>query len=119
MGSDYLGELKIARGKLVNIIKHVNHIYGTAYDEAISAQKESAKIMMLLGLSIGHTYNPGSEFSKIKLPKEDKEDSDGKDSEEEAKELDAKDSTGKPVCKDCPKEEVTEETTEENTQSLM
>lgn len=117
--TDYLGKLKIARGKLVNIIKHVNHIYGTAYDEAVSAQKESAKIMMLLGLSIGHTYNPGSEFSKIKLPREDKEDSNGKDSEEEAKELEAKDGAGNSECKDCPKEEVTEATTEENTQSLM
>ena len=72
--TDYLGKLKLARGKLSKVITHVNTIYGNAYDEAINAQKESAKIMMLLGLSIGHTYNPGSEFSKIKLPREDPED---------------------------------------------
>ena len=83
--TDYLAKLKLARGKLVSVIKHVNHIYGTAYDEAISAQKESAKIMMLLGLSIGHTYNPGSEFSKIKLPREDKEDEGADESADAAK----------------------------------
>ena len=71
--TDYLGKLKLARGKLSKVITHVNTIYGNAYDEAINAQKESARIMMLLGLSIGHTYNPGSEFSKIKLPREDPE----------------------------------------------
>jgi len=105
--TDYLGKLKLARGKLVNIIKHVNHIYGTAYDEAISAQKESAKIMMLLGLSIGHTYNPGSEFSKIKLPREDKEDASGKDDKAEEKELDAQD--GDKKCEGCDKKEEADE----------
>jgi hypothetical protein len=104
--TDYLGKLKIARGKLSGIIKHVNTIYGNAYDEAITAQKESANIMMLLGLSIGHTYNPGSEFSKIKLPREDKED-EGKDEAAEAKAIEKAD--GKDKCKDCKEEEETAE----------
>ena len=43
--TDYLAKLKIARGKLAGIINHVNTIYGNAYDEAISAQKESANIV--------------------------------------------------------------------------
>jgi len=103
--TDYLGKLKIARGKLSGIIKHVNTIYGNAYDEAISAQKESANIMMLLGLSIGHTYNPGSEFSKIKLPREDKED-EGKDEAAEAKEIEKADqgAAKKKCVKDCEEE---------------
>jgi hypothetical protein len=103
--TDYLGKLKIARGKLSGIIKHVNTIYGNAYDEAISAQKESANIMMLLGLSIGHTYNPGSEFSKIKLPREDKED-EGKDEAAEAKEIEKADQGAKKkkCVKDCEEE---------------
>merc|ERR1712216_239037 len=116
--SDYLAKLKLARGKLVSVIKHVNHIYGTAYDEAISAQKESAKIMMLLGLSIGHTYNPGSEFSKIKLPREDKED-EGADESADAAKLDAADkkgSDGKP-CENCETE--TTETEHEPETTLM
>merc|ERR1711981_1288229 len=116
--TDYLGKLKQAREKLVNIIKHVNHIYGSAYDEAISAQKESAKIMMLLGLSIGHTYNPGSEFSKIKLPREDKED-EGADESADAAKLDAADkkgSDGKP-CENCETE--TTETEHEPETTLM
>lgn len=116
--SDYLAKLKLARGKLVSVIKHVNHIYGTAYDEAISAQKESAKIMMLLGLSIGHTYNPGSEFSKIKLPREDKED-EGADESADAAKLDAADkkgSDGKP-CENCETE--TTETEHEPETALM
>ena len=92
--TDYLGKLKLARGKLSKVITHVNSIYGNAYDEAITAQKESAKIMMLLGLSIGHTYNPGSEFSKIKLPREDPED---KGPESEPKEE---------KCEDCAKEKA-------------
>jgi len=98
--TDYLGKLKLARGKLSKVITHVNTIYGNAYDEAINAQKESARIMMLLGLSIGHTYNPGSEFSKIKLPREDKED-------EEA-------------CKDCEKEKAdVEEDTKTSTETAL
>ena len=92
--TDYLGKLKLARGKLSKVITHVNTIYGNAYDEAINAQKESARIMMLLGLSIGHTYNPGSEFSKIKLPREDPED---KGAESEPKE---------DKCEDCAKEKA-------------
>ena len=116
--TDYLGKLKIARGKLSGIIKHVNTIYGNAYDEATSAQKESANIMMLLGLSIGHTYNPGSEFSKIKLPREDKED-EGKDEAAEAKEIEKADEGGK-KCKDCAEEEETKEPeTETKEASLM
>lgn len=118
--SDYLAKLKLARGKLVSVIKHVNHIYGTAYDEAISAQKESAKIMMLLGLSIGHTYNPGSEFSKIKLPREDKED-EGADESAEAAKLDAADkkgSDGKP-CENCETETTETETEHEPETALM
>lgn len=117
--SDYLAKLKLARGKLVSVIKHVNHIYGTAYDEAISAQKESAKIMMLLGLSIGHTYNPGSEFSKIKLPREDKED-EGADESADAAKLDAADkkgSDGKP-CVNC-ETETTETETEQQTETAL
>lgn len=117
--SDYLAKLKLARGKLVSVIKHVNHIYGTAYDEAISAQKESAKIMMLLGLSIGHTYNPGSEFSKIKLPREDKED-EGADEAADAAKLDAADkkgSDGKP-CVNC-ETETTETETEQQTETAL
>lgn len=118
--SDYLAKLKLARGKLVSVIKHVNHIYGTAYDEAISAQKESAKIMMLLGLSIGHTYNPGSEFSKIKLPREDKED-EGADESADAAKLDAADkkgSDGKP-CENCETETTETETEHEPETTLM
>lgn len=116
--TDYLGKLKIARGKLSGIIKHVNTIYGNAYDEATSAQKESANIMMLLGLSIGHTYNPGSEFSKIKLPREDKED-EGKDEAAEAKAVEKADEGGK-KCKDCVEEEETKEPeTETKEASLM
>jgi uncharacterized protein YdcH (DUF465 family) len=118
--SDYLAKLKLARGKLVSVINHVNHIYGTAYDEAISAQKESAKIMMLLGLSIGHTYNPGSEFSKIKLPREDKED-EGADESAEAAKLDAADkkgSEGKP-CVNCETETAETETEHEPETALM
>jgi uncharacterized protein YdcH (DUF465 family) len=118
--SDYLAKLKLARGKLVSVIKHVNHIYGTAYDEAISAQKESAKIMMLLGLSIGHTYNPGSEFSKIKLPREDKED-EGADESADAAKLDAADkkgSDGKP-CVNCETETTETETEHEPETALM
>merc|ERR1712072_1640765 len=72
----------------------------------ISAQKESAKIMMLLGLSIGHTYNPGSEFSKIILPREDKED-EGADEAADAAKLDAADkkgSDGKADCVNCETE---------------
>ena len=118
--SDYLAKLKLARGKLVSVIKHVNHIYGTAYDEAISAQKESAKIMMLLGLSIGHTYNPGSEFSKIKLPREDKED-EGADDAADAAKLDAADkkgSDGKP-CVNCETETTETETEHEPETALM
>jgi len=115
--SDYLAKLKLARGKLVSVIKHVNHIYGTAYDEAISAQKESAKIMMLLGLSIGHTYNPGSEFSKIKLPREDKED-EGADDAADAAKLDAADkkgSDGKTECENCNTETTEPEKEPETT----
>ena len=118
--SDYLAKLKLARGKLVSVIKHVNHIYGTAYDEAISAQKESAKIMMLLGLSIGHTYNPGSEFSKIKLPREDKED-EGADESADAAKLDAADkkgSDGKP-CENCETETTETETEHQPETTLM
>jgi hypothetical protein len=118
--SDYLAKLKLARGKLVSVIKHVNHIYGTAYDEAISAQKESAKIMMLLGLSIGHTYNPGSEFSKIKLPREDKED-EGADDAADAAKLDAADkkgSDGKP-CENCDTETTETETTTTETETAL
>ena len=118
--SDYLAKLKLARGKLVSVIKHVNHIYGTAYDEAISAQKESAKIMMLLGLSIGHTYNPGSEFSKIKLPREDKED-EGADESADAAKLDAADkkgSDGKP-CENCETETTETETEHQPETALM
>merc|ERR1712178_339104 len=90
------------------------------YDEAISAQKESAKIMMLLGLSIGHTYNPGSEFSKIKLPREDKED-EGADEAAEAAKLDAADkkgSEGKP-CVNCETETPETETEHEPETALM
>merc|ERR1712100_382957 len=118
--TDYLGKLKLARGKLVSVINHVNHIYGTAYDEAISAQKESSKIMMLLGLSIGHTYNPGSEFSKIKLPREDKED-EGADESADAAKLDAADkkgSDGKP-CENCETETTEAETEHEPETALM
>jgi uncharacterized protein YdcH (DUF465 family)/uncharacterized Zn finger protein (UPF0148 family) len=119
--SDYLAKLKLARGKLVSVIKHVNHIYGTAYDEAISAQKESAKIMMLLGLSIGHTYNPGSEFSKIKLPREDKED-EGADDAADAAKLDAADkkgNDGKTVCENCDTETTETEPEKEPETTLM
>lgn len=119
--TDYLGKLKIARGKLSGIIKHVNTIYGNAYDEAISAQKESANIMMLLGLSIGHTYNPGSEFSKIKLPREDKED-EGKDEAAEAKEIEKADqgAAKKKCVKDCEEEAAEPEPeTETKEASLM
>ena len=119
--SDYLAKLKLARGKLVSVIKHVNHIYGTAYDEAISAQKESAKIMMLLGLSIGHTYNPGSEFSKIKLPREDKED-EGADDAADAAKLDAADkkgSDGKTECENCNTETTETEPEKEPETTLM
>merc|ERR1719393_751543 len=101
--TDYLGKLKLARGKLSKVITHVNSIYGNAYDEAINAQKESARIMMLLGLSIGHTYNPGSEFSKIKLPREDKEDGPIDEPKDE--------------CADCKKEKADVE--EESHSSLM
>merc|ERR1711871_981172 len=71
---DYLRKLQLARNKLVGVISRVNTIYGASYDEAISTQKSAARIMTLLGLSIGHKYNPGSEFSKIKLPREDADD---------------------------------------------
>jgi len=101
--TDYLAKLKLARGKLSKVIAHVNTIYGNAYDEAITAQKESARIMMLLGLSIGHTYNPGSEFSKIKLPREDKEDGPVEEPKDE--------------CADCKKEKADVE--EESQSSLM
>jgi len=107
--TDYLGKLKLARGKLSKVITHVNTIYGNAYDEAINAQKESARIMMLLGLSIGHTYNPGSEFSKIKLPREDSEDKDVEDKEPKEEE-----------CKDCQKEKAdVEEDTKTSTETTL
>merc|ERR1712196_593276 len=66
---DYLRKLQMARNKLHDVIGRVNSIYGASYDEAIATQKSAARIMTLLGLSIGHKYNP--EFSKIKLPRED------------------------------------------------
>lgn len=70
---EYLGKLKLARNNLAGVITRVNGVFRVAYEEAVNAQKESANIMALLGLSIGHTYNPGTEFAKIKLPREDAE----------------------------------------------
>lgn len=113
---DYLKKLQLARNKLVGVIGRVNTIYGASYDEAISTQKSAARIMTLLGLSIGHKYNPGSDFSKIKLPREDADEAntDEKDLDadthkavtvEKKEEEETGDATD---CPDCQKKDVKE-----------
>jgi hypothetical protein len=105
---EYLAKLKLARGKLAGVITRVNRVFSGAYDEAVHAQKEATNIMALLGLSIGHTYNPGTEFAMIKLPKEDDEDAsvpdtepaDGASSKHEHSEEEAVD------CEDCEKNDA-------------
>jgi hypothetical protein len=115
---DYLKKLQLARNKLVGVIGRVNTIYGASYDEAISTQKSAARIMTLLGLSIGHKYNPGSEFSKIKLPREDAEEAntDDKDLDKDSQKAVAveksetkEEETGDAIdCPDCQKKDVKE-----------
>jgi hypothetical protein len=118
---DYLHKLQLARNKLVGVISRVNTIYGASYDEAIATQKSAARIMTLLGLSIGHKYNPGSEFSKIKLPREDADDSVDNNVEEkeeapianhkaveQPKEEEEKDSGDAIECPDCQKKDAKE-----------
>merc|ERR1711871_251862 len=116
---DYLRKLQMARNKLHDVIGRVNSIYGASYDEAIATQKSAARIMTLLGLSIGHKYNP--EFSKIKLPREDADDSVDSNVEEkeetpsethkaveQPKEEEEKDSEDTVECPDCQKKDAKE-----------
>lgn len=109
---DYLKKLKLARNKLVGVISRVNTIYGASYDEAIATQQSAARVMTLLGLSIGHKYNPGSEFSKIKLPREDAEES-STDEKSEANAVESNDHKGGAAQSDDhhKEEPKTEETT--------
>lgn len=116
---DYLRKLQMARNKLHDVIGRVNSIYGASYDEAIATQKSAARIMTLLGLSIGHKYNP--EFSKIKLPREDADDSVDSNVEEkeetpsethkaveQPKEEEEKNSEDTVECPDCQKKDAKE-----------
>lgn len=108
---EYLAKLKLARGKLAGVITRVNRVFSGAYDEAVHAQKEATNIMALLGLSIGHTYNPGTEFAMIKLPKEDDEDAsvpdtepaDGASSKHEHSEEEEEEAV---PCEDCDKNDA-------------
>jgi hypothetical protein len=101
---EYLGKLKLARGKLAGVITRVNGVFSGAYDEAVHAQKEASNIMALLGLSIGHTYNPGTEFAMIKLPREDEEEASTPDTEP----ADGASSTEDEAvdCQDCEKNDA-------------
>lgn len=101
---EYLGKLKLARGKLAGVITRVNGVFSGAYDEAVHAQKEASNIMALLGLSIGHTYNPGTEFAMIKLPREDEEEASTPDTEP----ADGTSSTEDEAvdCQDCEKNDA-------------